>query len=1182
MRRRIRTTAGLLALVATSTHASSLIHLNAGTIDTRHATQPSAPTSAARTDPNSLHLIQWDGPIQPEWIDTLTATGARIIDYIPDNAYLVYAGAGSLRAVRALSTTHARVRWQAPLRATDKVHPMARIAAPLHLADTSEPPLYALQLVEDPPANAITLGLVDALKRAPIHKIRAHRHYINLVVALPPDTLDDLADQPDVISINPYTRPVPSDERQAQIIAGNTSGGEPSGPGYLAWLNSQGFSQEQFTASGFVVNISDSGVENGTTNVNHPGLRTLGTTSGATRVVYNRLEGTGNPGGTLQGCDGHGTINAHILAGYNDRSGFPHTDSAGYRYGLGLAPFVKVGASVIFDPFSFTFPDYSDLIARAYRDGARISSDSWGAPNFGIYDIDAQEYDSLVRDAQPAGSAIATPGNQSMTIVFAAGNDGPGAQTIGSPGTAKNVITIGASENVRSLAATNGGNNAAGNDGCLTSDSGADHFNDIAGFSSRGPTADSRKKPELVAPGTHITGGIAQSASNPDGLGSNLPCFTASGICALEGGRTLGNTNNFFPLGQRWYSVSSGTSHSTPAAAGAAALVRQHAINRGRPAPSPALTKAWLVVGARYLTGTSANDTLWSNHQGMGGLDLSTAFDDTPRLVRDQEPADTFTASGQSRSFTAVIASNDLPLRVTLTWTDAPGSTIGASFKNDLNLVVIHDNVLYRGNVFSGPYSTPGGSADPRNNTESVFLPVGATGIVSIIVSAFNINSDGVPNEGGALDQDFALIAYNAIPLESPQIRGAGAALLDEDCPPGNNDIDPGEYVTVSLALTNAGVVAASNLTATLLGIGGVTIPGEPVFIGALAPDDPPVPVTFSFTAAGSCGGHLAVTLDLTEGGQSLGTVTFPFTLGAVSQSSGSRTNATTLPIPEFGPASPYPSTNTVSGFTGVIETITVTLHGFAHSYPEDLDVLLVGPSGASVVLMTGAGGNFPVTNATLTFDDASGVFLPNGSPISSGTFKPTRYFLELEFEPPAPGSPYGFTLSEFVGSSPNGDWLLYLYDVSDQDGGTLAGGWQLDINAVIPACCEAEDSDLDGMPDPWEMRQFGDLTTAGPGSDSDGDYVSDLDEFLAGTQPTNQASLLQILDHRNTGSGDVVVTWPGIAGKTYSLAASTNLVATPFLSIATNIPGIQPANVHTLSAPASAETSFRVLVSPP
>jgi hypothetical protein len=468
----------------------------------------------------------------------------------------------------------------------------------------------------------------------------------------------------------------------------------------------------------------------------------------ASRVVYNRLEGL--LGGTIEGCDGHGTVNAHIVAGYNDLSGFPHTDADGFHYGLGVAPFVKIGASVIFAP-DYIFPDFPDLHSRAYEDGARISSNSWGALVYGAYDVEAQTFDALTRDAQPAGSDYAAPGNQQMVMVVASGNEGTAA--LRSPGTAKNVITVGASENVHPF---------GGPDACLVDDTGADSSDDIADFSSGGPTEDQRIKPDLVAPGTHVSGGVFQTA-NPGPNGEADPCYNGTGACGGVG-------SIFFPPGQEFYTASSGTSHSTPAVAGGAALVRQYFINQSFLPPSPAMTKAFLMNSARYLTGVSAGDDLWSNNQGMGGMDLGFAFDDAGRILRDQLSEDMFTASGQVRTVTGMIVDPGLPFRVTLAWTDAPGSTTGVAFNNDLDLTVTVGGVTYKGNVFSGPHSVTGGSADLRNNVESVFLPAGTTGDFAVSVTASNINSDGVPTVGGSLDQDFALVIYNGDEINLPVI----------------------------------------------------------------------------------------------------------------------------------------------------------------------------------------------------------------------------------------------------------------------------------------------------------------------------------------------------------------------------------------------------------------------------
>ena len=397
----------------------------------------------------------------------------------------------------------------------------------------------------------------------------------------------------------------------------------------------------------------------------------------------------------------------------------------------------------------------------------RVSSNSWGAAVSGAYNSDSQRYDALVRDAQPTGSAVPNSGNQEMVILFAAGNSGSGAGTVGSPGTAKNVFTSGASEGVQAFGAA---------DQCGIADSGADSAMDVISFSSRGPCSDGRKKPDMMAPGTHISGGVAQTAgqhAEPPAVatGQALACFDASGVCAGPG------TSNFWPLSQQWYTASSGTSHSTPAMAGGAALLRQYFINQGINPPTPAMTKAYLMNSARYMTGVGANDNLYSNNQGMGLMDLGRAFDGTGRLLDDQNLANLFTATGQTRTFNGFVADSGKPFRVTLAWTDAPGSTTGSAWKNNLDLTVTVGGNTYLGNVFTGANSVTGGTADAANNVESVFLPAGFSGAFTVTVTGTNINSDGVPGNASALDQDFALVVYNACTDQPAAPTGVSATV---------------------------------------------------------------------------------------------------------------------------------------------------------------------------------------------------------------------------------------------------------------------------------------------------------------------------------------------------------------------------------------------------------------------
>ncbi len=856
----------------------NLINLNATTLDTTKPSVQALRKPRGTFTGKRMHLVQFVGPVRPEWRDDLMKAGVQIIDYIPANTYLVYGDEAALAQLQDIARTRPHIQWDGEYAAAYRIHPGARELGT---------DLFSIQLVADPEANPATLAMIDHLKLETIRPHDSVLHYVNMVVRLRPGDITTIADQPDVISIQPYFTPRKFDERQDQIIAGNLSDSAPTAPGYLAWLASKGFTQAQFTSSGFAVDLSDSGIDNGTTSPGHFGLYTLGDTNAASRIIYNRLEGTPNSGSTLQGCDGHGNINSHIISAYaNLSNGFPHADSSGYLYDLGVCPFVNVGSSVIFDSATFTFPNYANLQSAAYNNGARISNNSWGATN-DLYTTDSQTYDALVRDAQPSGSTYSVSGNQEMVIVFAAGNEGPGGSTVGEPGTAKNVITVGAAENVRSMTPANGGTDPSGNDGCDVPDSDAAVADDMAYFSSRGPCNDGRTKPDICAPGTHITGGAPQSSPppSPSGTGSGLACFAGTGVCGLPGGGTTGNVSNYFPFGQQFYTESSGTSHSTPCVVGACALLRQYFINNSLTPPSPAMTKAFLVNSARYMTGSGANDTLPSNNQGMGELNLGTAFDGVSRVLLDELPIDIFNASGQTRTFIGTVTDNTKPFRVTLAWTDAPGSTTGNAYNNDLDLVVTVGTNTYLGNVFSGQYSTTGGSADQKDNVESVFLPAGVSGVYTVTVSAANINSDGVPGYADPLNQDFALVVYNGVAATLPVITTDGSTLLVESCMPTNGAIDPGETVTVDFRLQNIGTAATTNLVATLLATGGVTNPSSPQSYGVLAPGGGSAVQPFTFTANGNCGGIITATLQLQDGPSNYGTVSYNFTLGQLGGS---------------------------------------------------------------------------------------------------------------------------------------------------------------------------------------------------------------------------------------------------------------------------------------------------------
>ena len=157
-------------------------------------------------------------------------------------------------------------------------------------------------------------------------------------------------------------------------------------------------------------------------------------------------------------------------------------------------------------------------------------------------------------------------------------------------------------------------------------------------------------------------------------------------------------------------------------------------------------------------------------------------------------------------------------------------------------------------------------------------------------------------------------------------------------------------------------------------------------------------------------------------------------------------TNAAPIAINDLATAAPYPSTIFVEGLKHNIAHLSVTLHGFSHTFPEDVGVLLVGPAGQSLVLMGRCGGGGPgVSNATYTFDDLAAGGMGD-TPTGSGTYRPSDCNPGIHnFAGPAP-SPNANTLSAFNGTNGNGAWSLYVQDFAFADSGSISGGWTLSI----------------------------------------------------------------------------------------------------------------------------------------
>jgi hypothetical protein len=162
-----------------------------------------------------------------------------------------------------------------------------------------------------------------------------------------------------------------------------------------------------------------------------------------------------------------------------------------------------------------------------------------------------------------------------------------------------------------------------------------------------------------------------------------------------------------------------------------------------------------------------------------------------------------------------------------------------------------------------------------------------------------------------------------------------------------------------------------------------------------------------------------------------------------------------------FGPATNYPSTISVAGVPGTVTKVTATVIDLGSNSPDDIDMALVGPDGAQVMLMSDACGANPSNfeEETFTFDDAAPSFLSDNGPCASGqvsTFKPSNYenpeLDDLSKEGGGPPPPYTNALSALAGGTPDGEWKLYVLD--DNAAGSIGFtfvGWALNLEIEPP-----------------------------------------------------------------------------------------------------------------------------------
>lgn len=331
----------------------------------------------------------------------------------------------------------------------------------------------------------------------------------------------------------------------------------------------------------------------------------------------------------------------------------------------------------------------------------------------------------------------------------------------------------------------------------------------------------------------------------------------------------------------------------------------------------------------------------------------------------------------------------------------------------------------------------------PNTGSASVLLP-------NITNNNARIMVQGVNNI--FFDINDANLSIRPTSLGTALVQLASTILVSENCAPTNGALDPGETVSMRFVLGNYGNRAASNITATLMATNGVLLPGPTVAYGTIQPGGFATQ-TIAFTVGGTCGGNITPTLRIDSGTNSLGLFSSNLGLGAIATVSRSTTNNSSITIRDNTTAVPYPSTITVTNMPATPSKVTATLRTINHSYSGDIDIILVGPSGVAVALMTSVGSS--AINATITFDDDADDVVPTSGSIATGTYRPLK-LSSASMPSPAPAAPYGTSLSSFNGINANGTWQLYLRDNASGDTGTISNGWSIGFEMESVVCCDA------------------------------------------------------------------------------------------------------------------------------
>ncbi len=670
------------------------IHLKNGTIEPK-SSSPMKNKSAGKDfsgeeKKSQPYIIAFTGPVTEEMKDGVTKAGASLDSYLPDFAFLSLIAPDAADTVKKLDF----VADVIPYDSQYKIDP--GLLSKIEGKD-------AEGLDDEVKINISTFdtdltGLDSEIAKKGFEKLHSEKTSFTLKARL--NSVSDLAKLDEV----KYIEEAPELKLDNDIARGI--------------IGLESVSNSVYNGENQIIGIGDTGLDTGypglLNNTLHPDF------SGRVNNIIDEIGGT-------SGIDkhGHGTHTSGSIIGSGQMS---NGKIKGTAPGAHLIMQTIANAQgQVYLPSSL----YS-LLQEAYNYGARIHSDSWGADEGGTYTANCNSLDQFMWD------------HPDMTVLFSAGNTGRnGYSTVGAPGSAKNCITVGASENFRPYMPLE------------SYSSNTDNPAQRAVFSSYG-CADGRIKPDVVAPGSEIAS--TQSSRAP----SNEP----------------------YP-GNSYYQFMSGTSMSTPVTAGVTAVIRQYIQNNFNISnPSAALIKAFIINGALSQG--------YTQEQGFGKISVYDSLGST-KIVDSNSSVQT----GQTREYTSscTVSRTDKPLKLSLVWTDYPASTTAAaSLVNDLDLkVTAPDGTVYNGNDLTSPFNS---EADRTNNVETVAIPAPQQGTYSIEVTGYNVPYGPQP---------FALVYssdFFSVPRNLTASSTTSSITVNWDAVPGASSYDLEIDGTTTLSLT--------------------------------------------------------------------------------------------------------------------------------------------------------------------------------------------------------------------------------------------------------------------------------------------------------------------------------------------------------------------------------------------